>query len=102
MNKAEIEAKWLEIHNRDYSNKKARPDLTDEEFRQQHGQVWANCKSELKARQAELRAKPSLASEEKKELSEIDELYPSSRVTRNLRVEVDELKARLAMLEGTR
>ena len=92
MNKNEIQAKYLDLHNALGSLK----DATDKVlFNQQHTQIWADCESKLQARKTELEAKSTLSDIENIELKELRVMFPISISSRDLATEIDILDANI-------
>lgn len=74
MTKDEIQAKYLALHNALGS----REDAEDKDFfDQQHRQVWRDCDFELKTRKAGLEAQETLTAKEQKELTELENMFPT-------------------------
>ena len=96
MIKSEIQVKYLAQHDALGSRKDA---IDKELFDQQHAQVWADCNAELKARKDALKAKASLSSKEKAELSELTMMFPEpTPPVRDLAKEIDELTEKVKKL----
>ena len=74
MNKQEIQAKHLVLHDALGSRKEA---VDKELFDQQHRKVWTDCDVELRVRKSELEAKSSLTSNEAKEVGELRMMFPA-------------------------
>jgi len=91
MNTTEIKKKYLEIHNA----LGARKDAKDAElFDVEHGQVWADCDVELKARKDELVVKIILTEDEVVELRYLKMEFPDPLPpSRDLAAEIDVIKA---------